>query len=255
MEGGWIDTFSKISETLASQLNEALQAMSDNPEMASWLGALFSDPALYGNLDPATLNGVLLGMMTALDYQQAAAAASEKAHATGAQIVAGYVMGVNENSGSLSAAIVNMINAALAAGDAAAAVHSPSRRTEWSAEMMVKGYTNGIENNRGDMLNATENLVRDTMDIWSQIGHYAGLEQAQLLGEDEDAIKISDADIKKVRQLAEREIINQFTTAEVHVDFTANNNISSDLDIDGVVDALETRVAERLEAVAEGVYN
>ena len=59
---------------------------------------------------------------------------------------------------------------------------------------------------------------------------------------------------RKIRQLAEREVINHFTTAEVKVEMNNTNNINSDMDIDGVIARLEDKVAERLEAVAEGVY-
>ena len=67
-------------------------------------------------------------------------------------------------------------------------------------------------------------------------------------------IKLSDSDMTKIRDLAEREVINRFTTAELHVDFTANNQINSDLDLDGVVTYLSDKVAEQLEIAAEGVH-
>ena len=86
------------------------------------------------------------------------------------------------------------------------------------------------------------------------IDDYNELEFAQMQDEDKE-IKISDADLKKVRSLAEREIINQFTTAELHVEFTAQNNINSNLDLDEVVSYLEDKVSERLEVVAGGVYS
>ena len=49
-------------------------------------------------------------------------------------------------------------------------------------------------------------------------------------------------------------MINHFTTAKVEVQMTNNNNINSDMDIDGIINQLEVKVEERLEAVAEGVY-
>ena len=69
-----------------------------------------------------------------------------------------------------------------------------------------------------------------------------------------DGVKINDSDIKKIRQLAEREVINHFTTAEVKVEMNNTNTINSDTDIDSLIAKLEDKVTERLEAVAEGVY-
>ena len=57
-----------------------------------------------------------------------------------------------------------------------------------------------------------------------------------------------------MRDLAEQEVINRFTTAELKIDFTANNNVNSDTDIDGIVDALANRVQEALVSTAEGVH-
>ena len=89
---------------------------------------------------------------------------------------------------------------------------------------------------------------------WSNIALFAGMEHDQLLSEAKDAAKLSDTDIRKIRDLAEREVINHFTTAKVEVQMTNHNNIASDMDIDGIISQLEIKVEERLEAVAEGVY-
>ena len=67
-------------------------------------------------------------------------------------------------------------------------------------------------------------------------------------------IDISSEDLKYLRDLAEQEVINRFTTAELKIDFTANNNVNSDTDIDGIVDALANRVQEALVSTAEGVH-
>ena len=68
-------------------------------------------------------------------------------------------------------------------------------------------------------------------------------------------IDVSSEDLKYLRDIAEQEAINRFTTAEIKIDMTNNNNINSDMDIDGVVDRLTERVEEELLVTAEGVHS
>ena len=60
--------------------------------------------------------------------------------------------------------------------------------------------------------------------------------------------------MKYLRDIAERETINRFTTAEITIEQTNNNNISSDMDIDGVMEKWNTDFTEILETAAEGVH-
>ena len=54
--------------------------------------------------------------------------------------------------------------------------------------------------------------------------------------------------------VAEREAINRFTTAEINVTQTNNNNINSGMDIDGVMERWNTDFTEILDTAAEGVH-
>lgn len=75
-------------------------------------------------------------------------------------------------------------------------------------------------------------------------------------GDTADALEITHEDLKYLRDLAEQEAINRFTTAEVHVDMGGvTNNVNSNMDIDGVIDYLATGVQEALERTAEGVHD
>lgn len=69
------------------------------------------------------------------------------------------------------------------------------------------------------------------------------------------SLKETIEDLKYMRDLAEQEAINRFTTAEVKIDMTGmTNRIDSDMDLDGVLNTLTEGFAEALEVAAEGVH-
>lgn len=62
-------------------------------------------------------------------------------------------------------------------------------------------------------------------------------------------------DLKYLRDLAEREHINQFTTAKINVELGGiTNNVSSEMDLDGIIDYIATELEVAVESVAEGVH-
>ena len=70
-----------------------------------------------------------------------------------------------------------------------------------------------------------------------------------------DALKSADEDLAYLRDIAEMEAINRFTTAEVKIDMTGmTNRIDSDMDLDGVLTVLTDGFAEALEIAAEGAH-
>lgn len=182
-------------------------------------------------------------------------------YSMGANIGRGMAAGIRSQIGAVQAAARALASAAASAASTRLAIHSPSRVFYGFGEMSGLGYINALY----DMTGQVERAAGRLFDIeyqavnkaaWNEIQLFGGYEIEDLMNvnnEDYEA-KVSDADMKKIRELAEREVINQFTTAELHIEFTANNKIESDLDLDGVVSYLEDQVAERLEMVAEGVY-
>lgn len=69
-----------------------------------------------------------------------------------------------------------------------------------------------------------------------------------------DALTYAEEDLAYMRDIAEREAINRFTTAEIHVDMGGvTNNLASGMDLDGVLDAFGERLAEEIEVHMEGV--
>ena len=70
-----------------------------------------------------------------------------------------------------------------------------------------------------------------------------------------DSLAASEEDIKLLRTIAEREVINRFTTAEIKIDMKNNNNIASGMDIDGVVSQLTDKLYNAMSVAAEGVHS
>jgi len=65
----------------------------------------------------------------------------------------------------------------------------------------------------------------------------------------------SGEELAYLRDIAEKEAINRFTTAEVKIDMTGmTNRIDSNMDIDGVIGYLTDGLAEALATAGEGVY-
>lgn len=65
---------------------------------------------------------------------------------------------------------------------------------------------------------------------------------------------ISEEDLRYLIDIAERETINRFTTAEVKIEMNNNNMINGEQDIDGIVEELATRLEEELQYVADGIH-
>lgn len=69
-----------------------------------------------------------------------------------------------------------------------------------------------------------------------------------------DALDVSQEDLKYLRDIAEQEAVNRFTTAEVTINQTNNNNIASDMDLDGVLNGLDNAMGEAIDIMTEGAH-
>ena len=83
----------------------------------------------------------------------------------------------------------------------------------------------------------------------------SGRETADNTGAMKEAMEISDEDLKYLREAAEQEAINQYTTATVQIDMGGvSNNISSGMDLDGVMAYMTDGLLEAMAAGAEAVH-
>lgn len=105
-----------------------------------------------------------------------------------------------------------------------------------------------------DSLGAADGLdafnLGNTLDgIYGNTGDTAGNTAAM-----SDALDIAEEDLAYMRDIAEREAINRFTTAEIKVEQQNTNYISQDTDLDGIMDAWANDFATKLDVSEEGVH-
>lgn len=114
----------------------------------------------------------------------------------------------------------------------------------------------GIEDAVGGLFNFDLGTGEDygagfTMD---DIANNAAL-TAENTGATADALTASNEELAYLRDIAEREAINRFTTAEVRIDMTGmTNRIEGNADLDGVISVLTDGFTEALVTAAEGVH-
>ena len=102
----------------------------------------------------------------------------------------------------------------------------------------VSDYTSGFSN------------AIDTSGLGSGVSDIAGDTSAI-----KDSMDITEEDLKYLRDIAEQEAVNRFTTAEITIEQTNNNNVSGGMDLDGVVSGLTDAVNEAVDIITEGVHD
>lgn len=88
----------------------------------------------------------------------------------------------------------------------------------------------------------------------SSIADNTGL-TADNTGKTADALAVTEEQLEYLRDIAGRDAINRFTTAEVKIDMTGmTNRIDGSADLDGVISQLTEGFTEALVTAAEGVH-
>ena len=128
------------------------------------------------------------------------------------------------------------------------------------SEAYNKGYDfgQGVENRIKNFFGGTKD---DNSDNSGALGSYGAASDmaanvANIAGDTSsisDSLDVSEEDLKYLRDIAEQEAINRFTTAEIKVDMSGmSNTVHNTNDLDGIVDGLTTRVLEAMEIVRDG---
>lgn len=102
----------------------------------------------------------------------------------------------------------------------------------------------------GGMFNMGDGGGFDMSGMMGDVGSIAGD-----TGSIADSLSVTDEELEYLRDIAERDAINRFTTAEVKIDMTGmTNKIDGSADIDGIITELTDGFTEALVTAAEGVH-
>jgi tape measure domain-containing protein len=158
-----------------------------------------------------------------------------------------------ENEAAKAARAEELANfeAELAAAKAGRDAHIDSLKTELNSSVSALQSANAQMKAEAAANNAAEQMALD--GIGQDLSGPGGIKDST--GSAAASLKETTEDLKYMRDLAEQEAINRFTTAEVKIDMSGmTNRIDSDMDLDGVLNTLTEGFAEALEVAAEGVH-
>ena len=103
--------------------------------------------------------------------------------------------------------------------------------------------------------NMTSGLFSYDNTLGNAYDQTAALEGIQGNTDDiKNSMDLRDDDLEFLRRVAEMEWRNEFTTAEIKVDMTNNNSISSERDWEGMLTYLSDALREEMVSVADGVH-
>lgn len=141
-------------------------------------------------------------------------------------------------------------------------------RTSIQADLDIAKPKDYIDSNlKIDPFN-TRNMMKTTYEKTAEIGNIFKNETAVDMTESNDYLKgilnntasmsegldLTTEEIKYMRDAAEMEVINKFTTAEIKMEVQNSNMISNNMDIHDVIDGFTEYLREKMQMTAEGVH-
>lgn len=214
-------------------------------EVANFIGNVFVDPVgavihLFGDMAD-----------TVLSILQTIAGAIDKVFGSNlADSVSGWRDSLSEKVESAAAAYGNgkyqkvLDTVSFSTGDLGLNQIDYNDAWDWGY-----GAGKGLEDKVGNLFGGGTGFNFETDALASDIASIN-----ENTGRSADAATATTEELKYLRDLAEQETINRFTTAEIKVEMTNHNSVSSNMDLDSMVDYLASGVESSMEQAAEGVH-
>jgi hypothetical protein len=250
MRNGILSTLQNMINSVIKGVNLVISALNKLPKV---------------NIKPIEMVDFSAGKRADAIAGQRQAVESNAASAARADAIAGQRRAIEANADARKNAVSANANGngntreraeAIAGQRQAAAANADARKKSLAA------MESGAMANLQDRLYKIEDArkVTKTGNELSSMVNIQGLDgvnrnTAEIAGNTARANEITEENIKYLRDIAERDTINQFTTAEIKFDMGGvTNNVNSGLDLNGLMDFIEEGVSERLLIAAEGVY-
>lgn len=141
-------------------------------------------------------------------------------------------------------------------------------RTSIQADLDIAKPKDYIDSNLKINPFNTGNMMKTTYEKTADVGNIFKNETAVDMTESNDYLKgilnntasmsegldLTTEEIKYMRDAAEMEVINKFTTAEIKMEVQNSNMISNNVDIHDVIDEFTEYLREKMQMTAEGVH-
>lgn len=141
-------------------------------------------------------------------------------------------------------------------------------RTSIQADLDIAKPKDYIDSNLKINPFNTVNMMKTTYEKTAEVGNIFKNETAVDMTESNDYLKgilnntasmsegldLTTEEIKYMRDAAEMEVINKFTTAEIKMEVQNSNMISNNVDIHDVIDEFTEYLREKMQMTAEGVH-
>lgn len=142
-------------------------------------------------------------------------------------------------------------------------------RTSIQADLDIAKPKDYIDSNLKINPFNTGNMMKTTYEKTADVGNIFKNETAVDMTESNDYLKgilnntasmsegldLTTEEIKYMRDAAEMEVINKFTTAEIKMEVQNSNTISNNMDIHDVIDEITNYLQEKMQMTAEGVHS